>query len=68
VREADILLGYQMRLPERFRRATLTFQFNAQNILHQHDELKFTAQGDGQIVRAGFVAPPRYALSTTLAF
>jgi hypothetical protein len=67
-READILLGYQIRLSDRYHRALLSFQFNAQNILHQHDYLLFSAQGDGQIVRAGFVAPPRYALSTNLSF
>ncbi len=65
---ADLLLGYVMRLSERYRRATLTFQFNAQNLLHQSDFTNFTAQGDGQVVRGGFIAPPRYALSSTLAF
>lgn len=66
--DGDVLAGYTMRLSPAMHHATLTFQFNAQNILHRYDIIDYTEQGDGQIVRAGFVAPPRYAFSTTLSF
>lgn len=69
LREADFLVGYKTRLPVRFgRRTTLTFQFNAQNILQQNVIIPISALGDGQLLRAVVVAPTRYVFSTRLDF
>ena len=51
-READALLGYRTRLPKRFRRTEVEFQFNATNLLQPSPYTLVRRDPDGQLFRA----------------
>ncbi len=68
-READVLLGYQFRLPALFgRKANVTLQFNGQDLLQQNRLALVRADTDGQIFRGVVMPPRRFLFNAKISF
>lgn len=67
-READFLFGYRTRLPRYLGRPEMELQFNATNLLQQHDYTLVRRDPDGQLFRAAINAPTSYTFSARFMF
>ena len=67
-READLLLGYKLRLPTWAGRAGLEVQLNVNNLLQQSPYTLVRQDPDGQYFRAVLNAPTSYTLGCRLQF
>lgn len=67
--EIDLLLGYRTKV-SLFgdEKQTLSFQFNARNILHEDEFKSLRIDELGNMIRGRVVAPAYYSLTTTLKF